>query len=135
MSINTPGAFSQITSSSGSTLSAAELKIKAASTDRALRYDVLNKILANPLKSDEESGWYTSRADLQNDLSSRNPAKYNSINLSNYTLGDVFGNIINEEGIEELLRSGADQLILILDLLMEAIMQCISLTVLIQQKH
>ena len=34
-------------------------------------------------------------------------AKYNSINLSNYTLGDVFGNIINEEGIEELLRSGA----------------------------
>lgn len=107
VSINTPGAFSQITSSSGSTLSAAELKIKAASTDRALRYDVLNKILANPLKSDEESGWYTSRADLQNDLSSRNPAKYNSINLSNYTLGDVFGNIINEEGIEELLRSGA----------------------------
>ena len=106
VSINTPGAFSQITSSSGSTLSAAELKIKAASTDRALRYDVLNKILANPLKSDEESGWYTSRADLQNDLSSRNPAKYNSINLSNYTLGDVFGNIINEEGIEELLRSG-----------------------------
>lgn len=107
VSINTPGAFSQITSSSGSTLSAAELKIKAASTDRALRYDVLNKILANPLKSDEESGWYTSRADLQNDLSSRNPAKYSSINLSNYTLGDVFGNIINEEGIEELLRSGA----------------------------
>ena len=107
VAINTPGAFSQITSSSGSTLSAAELKIKAASTDRALRYDVLNKILANPLKSDEESGWYTSRADLQNDLSSRNPAKYNSINLSNYTLGDVFGNIINEEGIEELLRSGA----------------------------
>ena len=107
VSINTPGAFSQITSSSGSTLSAAELKIKAASTDRALRYDVLNKILANPLKSDEESGWYTSRADLQNDLSSRKPAKYNSINLSNYTLGDVFGNIINEEGIEELLRSGA----------------------------
>lgn len=107
VSINTPGAFSQITSSSGSTLSAAELKIKAASTDRALRYDVLNKILANPLKSDEESGWYTSRADLQNDLSTRNPAKYNSINLSNYTLGDVFGNIINEEGIEELLRSGA----------------------------
>lgn len=107
VSINTPGAFSQITSSSGSTLSAAELKIKTASTDRALRYDVLNKILANPLKSDEESGWYTSRADLQNDLSSRNPAKYNSINLSNYTLGDVFGNIINEEGIEELLRSGA----------------------------
>lgn len=106
VSINTPGAFSQITSSSGSTLSAAELKIKAASTDRALRYDVLNKILANPLKSDEESGWYTSRADLQNDLSSRNPAKYSSINLSNYTLGDVFGNIINEEGIEELLRSG-----------------------------
>lgn len=107
VAINTPGAFSQITSSSGSTLSAAELKIKAASTDRALRYDVLNKILANPLKSDEESGWYTSRADLQNDLSTRNPAKYNSINLSNYTLGDVFGNIINEEGIEELLRSGA----------------------------
>ena len=107
VSINTPGAFSQITSSSGSTLSAAELKIKAASTDRALRYDVLNKILANPLKSDEESGWYTSRADLQNDLSSRNPAKYSSINLSNYTLGDVFGNIINEEGIKELLRSGA----------------------------
>lgn len=107
VSINTPGAFSQITSSSGSTLSAAELKIKAASTDRALRYDVLNKILANPLKSDEESGWYTSRADLQNDLSSRNPTKYSSINLSNYTLGDVFGNIINEEGIEELLRSGA----------------------------
>lgn len=107
VSINTPGAFSQITSSSGSTLSAAELKIKAASTDRALRYDVLNKILANPLKSDEESGWYTSRADLQNDLSSRNPAKYNSINLSNYTLGDVFGNIVNAQGLEELLRSGA----------------------------
>ena len=107
VSINTPGAFSQITSSSGSTLSAAELKIKAASTDRALRYDVLNKILANPLKSDDESGWYTSRADLQNDLSTRNPAKYNSINLSNYTLGDVFGNIVNEEGFEELLRSGA----------------------------
>lgn len=104
VSINTPGAFSQITSSSGSTLSAAELKIKAASTDRALRYDVLNKILANPLNSDEESGWYTSRADLQNDLSSRNPAKYNSINLSNYTLGDVFGNIVNEEGLDELLK-------------------------------
>ena len=107
VSINTPGAFSQITGTSGSTLSAAELKIKAASTDRALRYDVLNKILANPLKSDEESGWYASRADLQNDLSTRNPAKYNSINLSNYTLGDVFGNIVNEEGLEELLRNGA----------------------------
>lgn len=108
VSINTPGVFSQITSSSGSTLSAAELKIKAASTDRALRYDVLNKILANPLKSDEESGWYTSRADLQNDLSSRNPAKYNSINLSNYTLGDVFGNIVNEEGLDELLKTGSE---------------------------
>lgn len=107
VSINTPGTFSQITSSSGTALSAAELKIKAMSTDRALRYDVLNKILANPLKSDDESGWYTSRADLQNDLSSRNPAKYNSINLSNYTLGDVFGNIVNEEGLEELLRTGA----------------------------
>lgn len=106
VSINTPGTFSQITSSSGTALSAAELKIKAMSTDRALRYDVLNKILANPLKSDDESGWYTSRADLQNDLSSRNPAKYNSINLSNYTLGDVFGNIVNEQGLEELLRTG-----------------------------
>ena len=106
VSINTPGTFSQITSSSSGTLSAAEQKIKSMSTDRALRYDVLNKILANPLKSDDESGWYASRADLQNDLSSRNPAKYNSINLSNYTLGDVFGNIINEQGLEELLRSG-----------------------------
>lgn len=106
VSINTPGTFSQITSSTSGTLSAAEQKIKSMSTDRALRYDVLNKILANPLKSDDESGWYASRADLQNDLSSRNPAKYNSINLSNYTLGDVFGNIINEQGLEELLRSG-----------------------------
>ena len=106
VSINTPGTFSQITSSTSGTLSAAEQKIKYMSTDRALRYDVLNKILANPLKSDDESGWYASRADLQNDLSSRNPAKYNSINLSNYTLGDVFGNIVNEQGLEELLRSG-----------------------------
>ncbi len=106
VSINTPGTFSQITSSTSGTLSAAEQKIKYMSTDRALRYDVLNKILANPLKSDDESGWYASRADLQNDLSSRNPAKYNSINLSNYTLGDVFGNIVNEHGLEELLRSG-----------------------------
>ncbi len=106
VSINTLGTFSQITSSTSGTLSAAEQKIKSMSTDRALRYDVLNKILANPLKSDDESGWYASRADLQNDLSSRNPAKYNSINLSNYTLGDVFGNIINEQGLEELLRSG-----------------------------
>lgn len=106
VSINTPGTFSQITSSTSGTLSAAEQKIKYMSTDRALRYDVLNKILANPLKSDDESGWYTSRAELQNDLSSRNPAKYNSINLSNYTLGDVFGNIVNEHGLEELLRSG-----------------------------
>lgn len=106
VSINTPGTFSQITSSTSGILSAAEQKIKSMSTDRALRYDVLNKILANPLKSDDESGWYASRADLQNDLSSRNPAKYNSINLSNYTLGDVFGNIINEQGLEELLRSG-----------------------------
>lgn len=106
VTISTPGTFSQITGSSGSTLSAEEQKIKSMSIDRALRYDVLNKILANPLKSDDESGWYTSRADLQNDLSSRNPAKYNSINLSNYTLGDVFGNIVNEEGLEELLRSG-----------------------------
>ena len=76
------------------------------STYSALRYDVLNKILANPLKSDDASGWYASRAELQNDLSSRNPAKYNSINLSNYTLGDVVGNIVNEQGLEELLRSG-----------------------------
>ena len=106
VSINTPGTFSQITSSTSGTLSAAEQKIKYMSTDRALRYDVLNKILANPLKSDDESGWYASRAELQNDLSSRNPAKYNSINLSNYTLGDVFGNIVNEQGLEELLRSG-----------------------------
>lgn len=106
VSINTPGTFSQITSSTSGTLSAAEQKIKYMSTDRALRYDVLNKILANPLKSDDESGWYASRAELQNDLSSRNPAKYNSINLSNYTLGDVFGNIVNEHGLEELLRSG-----------------------------
>lgn len=106
VSINTPGTFSQITSSTSGTLSAVEQKIKYMSTDRALRYDVLNKILANPLKSDDESGWYASRADLQNDLSSRNPAKYNSINLSNYTLGDVFGNIVNEQGLEELLRSG-----------------------------
>ena len=106
VSINTPGTFSQITSSTSGTLSAAEQKIKYMSTDRALRYDVLNKILANPLKSDDESGWYASRAELQNDLSSRNPAKYNSINLSNYTLGDVFGNIFNEQGLEELLRSG-----------------------------
>ena len=106
VSINTPGTFSQITSSTSGTLSAAEQKIKYMSTDRALRYDVLNKILANPLKSDDESGWYASRADLQNDLSSRNPAKYNSINLSNYTLGDVFGKIVNEQGLEELLRSG-----------------------------
>ena len=106
VSINTPGTFSQITSSTSGTLAAAEQKIKYMSTDRALRYDVLNKILANPLKSDDESGWYASRADLQNDLSSRNPAKYNSINLSNYTLGDVFGNIVNEQGLEELLRSG-----------------------------
>lgn len=106
VSINTPGTFSQITSPTSGTLSAAEQKIKYMSTDRALRYDVLNKILANPLKSDDESGWYASRAELQNDLSSRNPAKYNSINLSNYTLGDVFGNIVNEQGLEELLRSG-----------------------------
>lgn len=106
VSINTPGTFSQITSSTSGTLSATEQKIKYMSTDRALRYDVLNKILANPLKSDDESGWYASRAELQNDLSSRNPAKYNSINLSNYTLGDVFGNIVNEQGLEELLRSG-----------------------------
>ena len=106
VSINTPGTFSQITSSTSGTLSAAEQKIKYMSTDRALRYDVLNKILANPLKSDDESGWYASRAELQNDSSSRNPAKYNSINLSNYTLGDVFGNIVNEQGLEELLRSG-----------------------------
>lgn len=106
VSINTPGTFSQITSSTSGTLSATEQKIKAMSTDRGLRYDVLNKILANPLKSDDESGWYTSRADLQNDLSKRNPAKYNSINLSNYTPGGVFGNIVNEQGLEELLRSG-----------------------------
>lgn len=106
VSINTPGTFSQITSPTSGTLSAAEQKIKYMSTDRALRYDVLNKILANPLKSDDESGWYASRAELQNDLSSRNPSKYNSINLSNYTLGDVFGNIVNEQGLEELLRSG-----------------------------
>lgn len=107
VSISSPGVFSSVIESSGGTLSATEQRIKSMSIDRGLRYDVLNKILANPLKSDDESGWYTSRADLQNDLSSRNPAKYSSINLSNYTLGDVFGNIVNEEGIEELLRSGA----------------------------
>lgn len=79
---------------SSNTMSDAEMT--AYSTDRGCRYNVLNKILAPLTKGVDEIGYKD--GDIQKDLSTyKDPKylKYVNINLNRYTLGDVFGNIIN----------------------------------------
>lgn len=65
--------------------------------DRDNRYSVFNKILA-PLKRDDNTPY--GNGEIQTELSQID-SKYTFINLSRYTSGDVFGNIINEDAFNK----------------------------------
>lgn len=75
---------------------------KVMSVDRGCRFTVLSKILA-PLSDD--SKWYKD-GEIQTELSTMD-AKYANINLSRYTAGDVYGNIVNKDGFDTFTGSGA----------------------------
>ena len=65
--------------------------------DRDNRYSVFNKILA-PLKRGDDTPY--GNGEIQTELSQID-SKYTFINLSRYTSGDVFGNIINEDAFNK----------------------------------
>lgn len=65
--------------------------------DRDNRYSVFNKILA-PLKRDDSTPY--GNGEIQTELSQID-SKYTFINLSRYTSGDVYGNIINEDAFNK----------------------------------